>query len=429
MKRACSIAALLATALAATAGEPVPEPAMLSLPSEAAAREALETSPQLQAAHESIAIGAAREQRQRSGPHEWEVMALAQQRTDPVGIKYDEQEYGLQRSVRWPWKYSLDRRIGEYAREVGELSYVDAWHEAGRQLLDLWFEWLEAERAVALHSGQLALLQEQQGIVARRTAAGDAAQLELQLASVETGRLQAAGADAARRAAAARASLLGLFPALSTTTPAQIGTPVDLTGTDAEWLERIVAGNHEIELADTRAAGMQVTAERAGRNRLADPSLGLRYSDNLDGNRKVVGLQFAMPIGGGARTAEAAIARSEARMAAAEAAGSRALVDAAARSAISDARLRYRAWRDLQETHVQQQLSATAATRGYELGEFGIALMLAARRSALESQLALESAQLQALRAHARVLLDAHLLWAPEHHDPEHDSGSDVSRN
>jgi hypothetical protein len=29
----------------------------------------------------------------------------------------------------------------------------------------------------------------------------------------------------------------------------------------------------------------------------------------------------------------------------------------------------------------------------------------------------------------AQVLLDAHLLWAPEHHDPEHDSGSDVSRN
>ena len=27
------------------------------------------------------------------------------------------------------------------------------------------------------------------------------------------------------------------------------------------------------------------------------------------------------------------------------------------------------------------------------------------------------------------LLLDAHLLWAPEHHDPEHDSGSDVSRN
>ena len=38
-------------------------------------------------------------------------------------------------------------------------------------------------------------------------------------------------------------------------------------------------------------------------------------------------------------------------------------------------------------------------------------------------------AQLQALRAHARVLLDAHLLWAPEHHDPEHDSGSELSRN
>ena len=202
-----------------------------------------------------------------------------------------------------------------------------------------------------------------------------------------------------------------------------------MPGSDTEWLDRIIAGNHEIELADAQAAGMQLAADRAGRNRLADPSLGLRYSDNLDGNRKVVGLQFSMPIGGGGRSADAAIARSEARIAAAQAAGSRAQVDAAARSAISDARLRYRAWRDLQEAHVQQQQSATAATRGYELGEFGIAMMIAARRSALESQLALESAQLQALRAHARVLLDAHQLWAPEHHDADHDSGSDVSRN
>jgi cobalt-zinc-cadmium efflux system outer membrane protein len=394
----------------------------LSLPEEPAARQALEQSPGLQLAHESIAMGVARESKHRAGTHEWELYALAQQRTDPAGVQYDEQEYGIQRAVRWPWKYSMDRDIGARTREVGELSYLDAWHEASRELLDLWFEWLDAERTSALLVGQAALLRQQQDVVGRRVASGDAAQLELQLAAADSSRLRAASAEAARRAALARESLLRAFPGLPTATPARLDTPVELPDDDATWTSRIVAQNHEIVLADTQAEAARLTADRAGRDRLADPSIGLRYSENLDGNHKVVGLQFVMPIGGSARAAEAAIARSEARMAATAARGTQLSVEATARTVISDARLRYRTWYELESTHRQIQENAVAATRGYELGEFEIATMLSARRQALESQLALETAQLQALRAYARVLLDAHQLWAPVHHDREHDA-------
>ena len=405
-----------------TPGAAMETSAVLSLPEESAARQALEQSPRLQLAHESIEMGIARESKLRAGTHEWELYALAQQRTDPTGVRYDEQEYGVQRAVRWPWKYSMDRDIGARTREVGELSYLDAWHEASRELLALWFDWLDAERTSSLLVGQAALLRQQQDVVARRVASGDAAQLELQLATADTSMLRAGAADAARRATLAREALLRAFPGLPTATPAQLETPVDLPDDDATWTTRIVTQNHEIVLANTQAEAAQLTADRAGRDRLADPSVGLRYSENLDGNRKVVGLQFTMPIGGSGRAASAAIARSEARMAATAALGTQLNVEAAARTVISEARLRYRTWRELDATHRQIQETAVAASRGYELGEFEIATMLNARRQALESQLALETAQLQALRAYARVLLDAHQLWAPVHHDKEHDS-------
>ena len=416
------LACVTALASITTPGAAMETGAALSLPEESAVRQALEQSPRLQLAHESIEMGVARESKHRAGSHEWELYALAQQRTDPAGIRYDEQEYGIQRAMRWPWKYSMDRDIGARTREVGELSYLDAWHEASRELLDLWFEWLDAERTSSLLVGQAALLRQQQDVVARRVASGDAAQLELQLAAADTSMLRAGAADAARRATLAREALLRVFPGLPTATPAQLDTPVELPDDDATWTTRIITQNHEIVLANTQAEAAQLTADRAGRDRLADPSVGLRYSENLDGNRKVVGLQFTMPIGGSGRAASAAIARSEARMAATAALGTQLSVEAAARAVISDARLRYRTWRELDTAHRQIQTNATTATRGYELGEFEIATMQNARRQALASQLAVETSQLQALRAHARVLLDAHQLWAPVHHDEEHDA-------
>ena len=97
-----------------------------ALPPEDVVRNVLLDSPQLRVAQELIARGEARNRLLRAGPHEWEAVAMSQQRTDPAGIRYDEQEYGLQRAVRWPWKATLDRRIGAQARAVGEFGFEDA---------------------------------------------------------------------------------------------------------------------------------------------------------------------------------------------------------------------------------------------------------------------------------------------------------------
>jgi hypothetical protein len=122
-----------------------------------------------------------------------------QRRTDPAGIRYDEQQYELTRRLRLPGKLLLDRRIGEVERDVGQFAYADAWHEAGRGLLATWFELLRQAR-------RLAQLQEQQSVatrsldaIRRRVAAGDAPRVDAQLAEAEQGRLAARAHRAGRR--------------------------------------------------------------------------------------------------------------------------------------------------------------------------------------------------------------------------------------
>lgn len=397
-------------ALAQTAGGlPAPDDVMM----------ALRESPRLQMQIESIEQGRQRERKRRAGPHEWQIAGLQQQRTEASGTRYEEQEYGLQRGLRWPWKASIDRRLGSQERLVGELSYSDAWHEAGRDLLDLWFEWVGAEESVKVADGQLQSLELQLRGVERRVEAGDAAAVELQLADAETRRMRTTRNDAELTAMRAREALAREFPALSLARPALPEKPLALSGSDAEWMQTITADNHELELALSEAKAARLQAERAAADRFADPTLALRYSDNLDGNRRLLGLSFTLPLGGTVRAADAALARSEARKAEANVRRVTDLVQSDARAALSAARLSLQSWQDLAEAAARMRRAADAAARGYELGELDLAISLAARRQALEAEQQLVIAHLTALHDHARVLLDAHQLWAlPEGHEP-----------
>jgi cobalt-zinc-cadmium efflux system outer membrane protein len=50
--------------------------------------------------------------------------------------------------------------------------------------------------------------------------------------------------------------------------------------------------------------------------------------------------------------------------------------------------------------------------KAYQLGEATLPEALLTRRQAQDAALLAESAQVDALAAHARLLLDAHLLWS-----------------
>lgn len=399
------------------------------LPPEAGARRALEESPQIQASQEQVRMADARRRQLRAGTHEWTIGVTGQKRTDPAGVTFSEQSYELARGWRWLGKAGLDRALGEQAARVGEYAFGDAWHEAARALLAGWFDWLRAEQVVKVLEAQVAVLQEQLQKVQSRVRAGDAPRLEQSLAQTELDKGVAARLAARLRAGQSELELKRVFPALVLLAPAVIDMPELLQGTDAEWTKRILDHNHEVELARGQYEQARLAASRAARDRVADPTVALRYSNNLDGNDRLLGVVVTMPLGGARRSAEHAYALGAAGVAGQMLRETQLKVQAAAQNAVLAMRSTHAQWLKLHDVAEQSAASATAMERGYVLGEFTIAELLAARRLSLEAALTAETARLDALESAARLRLDAHEIWAVREshgggHHPDEVAGS-----
>ncbi len=381
------------------------------LPSEVEVQRALQSAPSVAAARAQIDIAAARQKQLSAGGYEWTVGATGQRRTDPLGLTYNEQSYELSRSLRLWGKAGLDRDLGQQTLNVGETAFSDNWHEASRALLSGWFEWLRAKRTSAVLGAQGALLDQQLGAVHSRVRAGDAPRVEELLAQTEIDRQTAALAAADRQEQELALRLQRSFPDLTLAAATEIDQPELLPGSDDEWVERILADNHEIELADGQQAQARLAAQRAGRERMPDPTVGLRYSNNFDGNRRVVGVIFSIPLGGPARSAAYAAALGEASVAAQRVRDVRLKVETDARRAALAMRSAYLQWERLQAAAARSRAGAETMAKGYSLGEITITDLLTARRHSLDADLAAAIAQLDALEAMARLQLDSHQIW------------------
>jgi outer membrane protein TolC len=117
------------------------------------------------------------------------------------------------------------------------------------------------------------------------------------------------------------------------------------------------------------------------------------------------------------RSADAALARSQAAVAAAESEQARRSVEAAAKVDLLNAHSRHSQWQRLSQASAQAGAAADAIGRAYEAGELGMAELLAARRQQLDARLEAATASLDAHEALARLRLDAHQVWAPGHEE------------
>lgn len=385
-----------------------------ALPDDSMVLSALAQSPLILSAREFVEQGKALRKKRSAGPHEWEVTAYDRRRTDPLNVPYREQEYELTRAWRLPGKGTLDRQIGEQSAAVGEFAFEDGWHEAGRTLLAGWFTWLRAERATRLRTQLSTLQRSALDSVAARVRAGDAPELELRLAQTEMQRTEVERLQSAQEAELARDKLLMNFPALTLAVPLQLPEPQPLAEADSVWMARIVESNHEIKLAEGRAAAADLEARRARLDRLPDPTVGLVFSPNFDQNRETIGVRVSVPLSGSLRSAEASLAASQARAAAAEATAARLRVTADGREDLANCHAYYAQWQNLAGAAIEARRNADAYERGYRAGEFGLADLLNAQRLAAQAALSAEEAQLRSLEADARLRVDAHRLWAME---------------
>ena len=422
-------ALLAATPLMA---QPVAEPAAMAtsapaaldpvlqgvLPAEAPVRDVLTQSPAVHAADAGIAGAQARARRLAVGPYEWNARAAIDHRRERGGDRFMEQEIGLERTLRWPGKAEADQRLGEQTRRVGELARADAWHEAARMLLADWFEALREARAATVWRAQAELAAQQADTVRKRQRAGDAARLDTLAADAEQARTEGAAARAAGLAAALAEALARRYPGLPPLprTEATAAQPLPAALNAAQWVERILADNHELELAQANAALARQQAERARLDRRGDPTVGMRVARERDGQERVFGVYASLPLGSAGREADLAAALADADKAEQQALLARRRIEADTwRLASLDQAVRAD-WERQAAARLATQQSAELMARAYSLGEASLAEVLQARRLALDAALATDAAWLDALQSRARLLLDTHQLWGLQSH-------------
>jgi outer membrane protein TolC len=294
---------------------------------------------------------------------------------------------------------------------VAALSAGDAMHESGRMLLRLWFDWVRESGLLALWRRQTDLVKQQQGVVARRVRAGDAAKMELNLAEAAVAQTQSAVLQAQTRESAARQAVARMYPAISVPADALLLEPQPVGAALDYWQERILAHNHELAAARAEVKRRETVASRARADRLPDPSVGLRYSYELDGQERVTGVYLLMPIPGRARAAAAQGADIQIDAARQHEADVLRRVETEVRQSYATATGTFDAWSQLRQAAEGLRKHVELTLRSYQLGESGLADVIAARRLAVDSELAAIQAQVEAAHARYRLMLDAHTLW------------------
>lgn len=412
MKALAVVAALgLATSLQAAPALPLAGDRLFALPPEASVRRALEALPGLRQQSLQRELAGAESALLDAGPHEWVARAGVVRRNVRGGERYREQEAGLERGLRWFGKADQDRAIGRQGIAVAEARRADAWHEAGRALMQDWYAALRAAAGVRTLERQHALVEHLAAVAARRVQAGAAPALERMQADTELLRAATRLVEARQDAGQALALLAATYRDLPAPVTDALPQPQPAAA-DPQVRAALDADNHELALARSEAEWEALRARRAASERMPDPTVGLHLVRERDGEERTVGLSLSIPLPGAARSAERDAAVLRARIADEQADLVEQRVRLASRRSLAEREHSYRIWTSLREVEAQSTRQADLMVRAWEAGECTLAEALLERRQALEASLAAQAAQIDALAAAARVELDAHALWA-----------------
>jgi len=382
------------------------------LPDPEAAESALWASPMASQARGDFAAQKLRNQSLQRGREEWTVGAdVLQRRIETPRDNQAEWGLALSRPLRMPARAEADRALAGALTAHAEASLGEALRESGRQLLALWFDWLNQANQARLLQAQLALTEQQLTTVNARIRLGEAPRSERvnAEAALAQGRLQQQ--QVALREQQARNRLRAQFSDLPVAADDALPLPAQPEGSADDYVNAVLEHNHELFRARRRAEVLPAEARQYSKRRSVDPNVGVFYKNEAGGNEHVLGLNVGLTLPGPARRTDQQAAEQLAATA----------QDAASRLEL---RLRQEARADFEAAIAQvanwqladraaQALAEAArlATRAYSLGEGGLDQVLVNRRLTLDGQLMAQQAQLDALAAHARLKLDSHQLW------------------
>ena len=409
---------LMIIALLTVSAQAAPTPEAPGLLPTAVVRPLLDADPSVAAARAGLEAA-----RQEAGildksPHEWIGKLSSQRRTLQTGPRYQEWNAGVERTIRLPGKATADRKLGTAAVEEAEARYGEALHEAARELLTLWLDWLQAERGRKLADANRQSAQENLAVVEKRTRAGDASKLDASLAQAELAEQKRAANDAKTQAAVAWARLHARFPALLPGTDRQsaaLPTPLPLMEAPAFWRDRILAESDELKIVQAQWQKAQAHAERTRADKMPDPTVGLYTASEAGGRERITGVTISIPIPGGQRDRRATKAMHSAEATRQEVELKKRQLEAEIASALATAKGAYESLQIAEDGASAMQNNAKLMQRAYSLGESDLQALLSARRQATTAAQSALAARIAAIKAYYSLLVDAHLVWDMEH--------------
>ncbi len=402
---------LLTVPATVQAVQPVNPPGLM--PTELA-RPLLEQDPAVAAARAGLDVALQEASILDESPYEWTARTTGQQRRLENGPRYNEWNVGIERTIRLPGKGAADRKLGKATVEESQARYGEALHEAARELMALWVDWLAAERARELAENSLLSTQASLDAVEKRVRAGDASKLDLSIARAELAEQRRLGNDAKTQATGTWARLSTRFPGVKHQVMA-LPAPAPIGEDTASWRDRIIAESDELKVIQTQMQKAQAHAERARADTTPDPTLGVYTASEVGGRERISGIMISIPIPGGVRDLRSAKAIAAVEVSRQEVQRKRRQLETEIASSVVTARGAYESLQIANEGAAAIQENAALVQRAYALGEAELQALLLARRQATAAMNIALQAQITALKAYYGLLVDAHLIWELDH--------------
>lgn len=363
-------------------------------------------------------------QQARAGSAEWVLSTGVARVSDagPPAVRSTDWEFGIERALRLPGKAGAQERAAQARVALAQSQRQTLWQEQAAGLVRALVDWRREQLTVSLWQAQVALMQTQEGAVARRRRLGDAAEIEQLQARLAREQAQALASAAQSRLMSAGDFLRRRYPNLVSGTPGDeadalqpgLGPDPSSAGslpTLEEWLAEARRLSPALSVRRREAEALQAQAQAERLEQRPDPTLGLRWGRARQGQEQTVGLVLSVPFGGEFRRAgaEASALRAAAAVLQAEESAQAWQADAIRRYGVAQAARA--AW--VHALQAQQQLQAVAErlARGYALGEGSLADVLAARRLANDQALMAVNAAMDDLAGRALLALEAGQLW------------------
>ena len=345
-----------------------------------------------------------------ASPNEWVASTtLQRRRVDGEGTS-GEWSAGLDRAIRINGKASLDKDLGNSEVQLAEAQLGAARVVAAHSILDLWLNRAASAQSKRLLEEQLQSAQANVNAVETRRLAGDATLIDVSVARGDLAevrrQLSLAIATETRNATTLRVR----YPALPAE-PGALADPLPLEGNEGQWLTRVIATSKQFRAARESLRLAELTAARAGANRVPDPTIGVFTASESFRNERLMGVRISIPLSGTYRREAELEALQRAEAARASVDRERTDVEVRVAVLVADVSSSMDRWRLAEQSAADARESARLTQRAYSLGESDLQTVLLARRQSLEAANAAVSSRTDAIRARYELLIDAHQLW------------------